>query len=257
MSEYPACIGNIPVAFYDTIGSTNAEALTRAQSGELGPLIIVADRQSAGRGRRGRPWISEPGNLYATLLILDPAPAVATPQICFVAALALHDAVLDTCSGLAPTRLKLKWPNDLLLDGAKVSGILVEGTALSGNRIATAIGFGVNCRHHPQDTQFPANDFVSAGFVLSPLSLLERLVERWSSRIKEWSRGEGFAAIRSAWMLRAAGIGKSIEVRLLDRNVSGTFEAIDEQGALVLQKYDGEHEAISAGDVFPVVARVG
>ncbi len=257
MGVFPARVGNIPVAFYDTIGSTNAEALLRAQSGEFGPLFVVAERQSAGRGRRGRPWVSEPGNLYASLLIIDPAPASKSPQICFVAALALHDAVLDICSGLAPTRLKLKWPNDLLLDGAKVSGILVEGTALSADRIAAAVGFGVNCKHHPENTPFPANNFARAGFDLAPQLLLKKLAEHWTSRIKEWNHGEGFSAIRAAWVLRAIGIGKLIEVRLPDRTVNGTFEAIDEQGALILRRNDGARETISAGDVFPITVRAG
>src|SRR5581483_12488089 len=141
MDKFPARAGAIPVSWFETIGSTNAEALTRAAAGEHGPLFIAAERQSAGRGRRGRTWISEPGNLHATLLIADPAPPAASPQLCFVAALALHDAVLDGCAGLAPARLKLKWPNDLLLDGMKAAGILIEGTALAGNRIAVAIGF--------------------------------------------------------------------------------------------------------------------
>jgi len=257
MAEFIKQTSDIAIVFYDTIGSTNAEALKRAQSGEEGPLFIVAERQTAGRGRRGRRWVSEPGNLYATLLIVDPAPASATPQICFVAALALYDAVLDRCSGLVPTRLKLKWPNDLLLDGAKVSGILVEGMALSDNRMATVVGFGVNCKHHPDDMPSPANDFVQAGFDLSPRSLLESLAEHWILRAKEWNRGEGFAAIRSAWILRASGIGSSIEVRLPDRNLNGTFETIDEQGALVLRRNNGAREMITVGDVFPLTAQAG
>jgi BirA family biotin operon repressor/biotin-[acetyl-CoA-carboxylase] ligase len=246
----------IPVHAFETIGSTNAEALVRAQAGEHGPLFVVAERQSAGRGRRGREWVSEAGNLYASLLVVDPAPAVASPQICFVAALALHDAVLDACAGLAPARLKLKWPNDLLLDQAKVSGILVEGTTLASGKLAAAIGIGVNCAHHPADTPFPASDFKVAGFDLSPAVLLARLGERWNARVREWDRGEGFAAIRAAWLLRATGIGGAIEVRLPDRTLAGTFEAIDEEGALLLRKADGAREAISAGDVFPI-ARAG
>lgn len=257
MAEFLKRAGDIAVVFYDTIGSTNAEALERARSGEQGPLFIVAERQTAGRGRRGRRWVSEPGNLYATLLLIDPAVPSVSPQICFVAALALYDAVLDNCSGLDPTRLKLKWPNDLLLDGAKVSGILVEGTSLSDNRMAIAVGFGVNCKRHPDDVPFPANDFVKVGFDLSPKLLLERLAERWILRAKEWKRGKGFAAIRSAWILRASGIGSSIEVRLADRNLKGTFEAIDEQGALVLRKNDGARETITAGEVFLLAAQVG
>jgi len=252
MGMFPSQAGGIPVLAFETIGSTNAEALARAQAGERGPLFVVAGRQSAGRGRRGRAWVSEPGNLYATLLVVDPAPAVASPQICFVAALALHDAVLDACAGLAPDHLQLKWPNDLLLDRAKVSGILVEGTALADGKLAAAIGIGVNCAHHPADTPFPANNFAAAGLDLSPAALLARLSARWNERAREWNRGEGFAAIRSAWLSRATGIGRAIEVRLPDRTLAGTFEALDEGGALLLRKMDGGREAISAGDVFPI-----
>ena len=254
MHIFPSQAGGITILAFETIGSTNAEALARAQAGERGPLFVVAERQSAGRGRRGRAWVSEPGNLYATLLVVDPAPAALSPQICFVAALALYDAVLDACAGLAPARLKLKWPNDLLLDQAKVAGILVEGTTLAGGKLAAAIGIGVNCRHHPAATPFPASDFAAAGFDLSPATLLARLGERWVARVREWNRGEGFAAIRAAWLLRATGIGGAIEVRLPDRTLAGTFEAIDEEGALLLRKADGAREAISAGDVFPIAS---
>lgn len=257
MGEFPARAGTIPVVYYATIGSTNTEALARAKAGEAGPLFIVAGTQSAGRGRRGRPWVSEPGNLYATLLVADPGPAATSPQLCFVAALALHDAVLDCCPELAPSRLKLKWPNDLLLDEAKISGILIEGVALADGRIAAAAGFGVNCRHHPADTPFPATDFSEAGFGVSPESLLEKLAARWESRAEEWNRGDGFSTTRSAWLLRANGIGGAIEVRLPDRELQGIFETIDEQGALVLRKSSNEHETISAGDVFPVAHRQG
>jgi len=104
MDIFPARAGSIPVLRFESIGSTNAEALKLAVAGQLEPLFVVAERQSAGRGRRGRAWVSEPGNLYATLLLTDPAPAAASAQLCFVAGLALHDAALDGCSGLAPSR---------------------------------------------------------------------------------------------------------------------------------------------------------
>lgn len=256
MGEF-AAVGTIRAVHYDTIGSTNAEALARAKNGEPGPLFVIAARQSAGRGRRGRPWVSAPGNLHATLLVTDPAPPAASPQLCFVAALALHDASIDCCPGLAPSRLKLKWPNDLLLDGAKLSGILVEGAALADGRIAAAVGFGVNCKQHPADVPFAATDFAAAGFDLAPAALLERLAARWLLRAGEWSRGEGFGAIRAAWLLRASGIGSAIEVRLPDRSLRGVFEGIDKQGALLLRKDNNECEMISAGDVFPIAARVG
>jgi BirA family biotin operon repressor/biotin-[acetyl-CoA-carboxylase] ligase len=254
MGGFPATAGLIPVIAYDLVGSTNAEALALAAKGERGPLFVAAERQSAGRGRRGREWVSEPGNLYTTLLISDPAPAFVSAQLCFVAALALHDAVLDGCAGLAPSRLKLKWPNDLLLDQAKVAGILIEGVGIADRKIAVAIGFGVNCRHHPSETPYPATDFAEVGFSLPPGNLLAHLGTRWEQRVQEWDRGEGFAATREAWVLRASGIGAAVEVRLPQQTLSGIFESVNEEGALLLRRPDGERIAVAAGDVFPLSA---
>ena len=245
--------GGVPVRVFESLGSTNEEALARARAGEAGPLWITAARQTAGRGRRGRTWTSEPGNLYASLLLDDPAPAALAPQICFVASLSLHDAVLDTCAGLAPARLKLKWPNDLLLDDAKVAGILVEGVT-AGSRSAVVVGFGVNCRSHPHDTAYPATDFATANFELSPATLLTRLGITWVARSREWARGQGFASIRAAFLARVASMGGQIEARLADRAVTGRFADIDERGALVLVKPDGTRVAVAAGDIFPLPA---
>src|SRR5882672_7612875 len=137
----------------DTVGSTNAEALRCARAGETGPLWITARAQSAGRGRRGRAWVSEPGNLYATLLLTDPAPPARAAQLSFVAALAVHDAIAQLAPSLAP-RLALKWPNDVLCDGRKAAGILIE--AEGAHPLIVAVGIGVNCRHHPEVTEHPA-----------------------------------------------------------------------------------------------------
>ena len=254
MGGFPASAGSIRVLAHELVDSTNAEALALAAKGERGPLFVAAERQSAGRGRRGREWVSEPGNLYTTLLIADPAPASVSAQLCFVAALALHDAVLDGCTGLAPSRLKLKWPNDLLLDKAKVAGILIEGVGIADRKIAAAVGFGVNCRHHPSETPYQAADFAAAGFSLSPGDLLSNLGVRWDQREREWNRGEGFAATREAWLLRASGIGEAVEVRLPQQTLSGIFESINEEGALLLRRPDGERIAVAAGDVFPLNA---
>lgn len=251
MVEFPARAGNIPVAAFDAVDSTNAVALARAAAGERGPLWIAARQQSAGRGRRGRAWVSEAGNLYTTLLLSDAAPPSCLSGICFVAALALHDAILDTAHGLAPAQLRLKWPNDLLLDGRKIAGILVEGASRAESH-AVAIGFGVNCAHHPQETEYPAADLAGADFSVSPERLLGGLGASMEMRLQEWQRGENFAVVRAAWLARASGIGAPIEVRLPNRTMSGTFEAIDEGGALVLRRGDGALESIAAGDVFPV-----
>ncbi|MFY9898567.1 MAG: biotin--[acetyl-CoA-carboxylase] ligase, partial [Xanthobacteraceae bacterium] len=135
-----------------TTGSTNAEARLRAQQGEGGPLWITATAQTQGRGRHGRIWISPPGNLYASLLLRDPSPFEHAPQLAFVAALALRDAVAFEAKALAP-QLEFKWPNDLLLDGRKCAGILIEGEATpdgeAGKRFIVVIGIGINCNSHP------------------------------------------------------------------------------------------------------------
>ena len=245
--------GGVPVVTLETVGSTNAEAIERAKSGERGPLWIVAQRQTAGRGRRGRQWVSEPGNLFASLLLSDPAAGNAVSGICFVAALALHDALVESVHGLAPAQLKLKWPNDVLLDGRKLAGILVEGVSFDKGA-AAAIGFGVNCKHHPASTEFPATDLQSAGYAIEPASLFTALGSAMQARLLEWQRGENFAATRAAWLSRASGIGRAIEVRLADKKVTGTFDAIDPSGALVLLHRDGTRETIAAGDVFPLTA---
>src|SRR2546423_7378341 len=143
-----AAAAGVRLVVHEVLGSTNAEALNLARRGEPGPLWVTARRQTAGRGRRGRTWISPPGNLYATLLLTAPAPPERWPQLSFVAALAIHDAVIAIAAGLAP-RLAIKWPNDLLLDGAKFAGILIEGQGGGDASNAVAVGIGVNCATHP------------------------------------------------------------------------------------------------------------
>ena len=229
---------------HDTVSSTNAEALERARSGERGPLWVAAQCQSAGRGRRGRTWVSEPGNLYASLLLTDPSAPDRFAELSFVAALAVHDAIGRRIPGLA-VRLVLKWPNDLLIDRNKFAGILVEGEGA-----AVAIGIGVNCIHHPEGTDYPATDLAAAGVRASPESLFAPLTAAMAVRLTQWNRGAGFAAIRVDWLARAAGIGKTLRVKSGDSEIAGRFEGIDETGRLVLRLDDGTMQAVTAGDVF-------
>jgi BirA family biotin operon repressor/biotin-[acetyl-CoA-carboxylase] ligase len=247
----PSLATGAPVIRLDTVDSTNAEALRRARVGERGPLWVVATSQTAGRGRRGRAWASPPGNLYASLLLVDPAPAAVAPQLAFVAGLAVHDACLELAPGLADV-LALKWPNDLLCRGAKVAGILIEGEGAAG--VVTVIGIGINCRHHPDAVEHPATDFAAQGAPVAAPALFEALQRTMGARLTEWDRGAGFAAIRSAWSARAAGLGQAMRARLPDREASGIFEALDEAGRLILRLPDGRCEVITAGEVFPVRA---
>jgi len=241
--------GEAPVAFLDSVDSTNAEALRRARAGDRGPLWIAAAEQTAGRGRRGRSWVSPPGNLHASLLLTDPAPAAAAPQLAFVAGLAVHDACVALAPGLA-AGLALKWPNDVLCRGAKIAGILIEG---EGEPVTVAIGIGVNCRHHPAAAEHPATDFAEQGTAVAVGALLAALRRAMAERLFQWDRGAGFAAIRAGWLARAGGIGRPIRVRLVEREASGRFEAIDETGRLILRRGDGRCEIITAGEVFPAL----
>jgi BirA family biotin operon repressor/biotin-[acetyl-CoA-carboxylase] ligase len=234
----------------DTIGSTNAHALEMARAGESGPLWVTARRQTQGRGRRGRVWTSEAGNLYATLLLTDPSPAEQVAQLSFVAALAAHDAVAQTAPQLGPL-LRLKWPNDLLLGGAKIGGLLLEGEGANG-RLTIAVGIGLNCAHHPRDTPYAATDLATAGAMVTPEALFGALSGAMQLRLAQWDRGAGFAAIRAAWLARAAHQGEDILVRAGDREIAGRFEALDDIGRLLLRRPDGTLEPITAGDVFPL-----
>jgi BirA family transcriptional regulator, biotin operon repressor / biotin---[acetyl-CoA-carboxylase] ligase len=236
----------------DVIGSTNAEALTRARAGDPGPLWITARAQTAGRGRRGRAWTSPPGNLYATLLLGDPGPAAVAPQLSFVAAIAVHDAVL-AAAGQHPISLMLKWPNDVLCNGAKLAGILIEG---EGRPLAVAIGIGINCKQHPTDTAYPATDLGEAGMDVSPAHLFDWLAPAMQRRLAQWDRGHGFASIRTDWLARAHAPGTELSLRLGDRESTGAFETMDEAGRLILRRPDGDTEAIMAGDVVPLTRPV-
>jgi len=238
----------------DTVGSTNAEALALACAGECGPLWVTARRQTAGRGRRGRAFVSEPGNLFATLLLVDASAPDRAAELSFVASLALHDAVAEVAPALVP-RLQVKWPNDLLCDGAKCSGILVEGESGAGRALVTVIGIGINCAHHPADTPYPATDLAASGAEVTPQMLFGALSRTMVRRLAEWARGDGFAATRSAWLARAAGLGDIVSIRFPDRTLEGRFETLDASGRLVLRRPDGSLEHVTAGDMFPFVPR--
>jgi len=245
--DHRASAAGVRLLAYGEIDSTNAEALRLKRQGEHGPLWITAEKQSAGRGRRGRRWISVPGNLHASLLLTDPGPAEHWPQLSFVAALAVHDAVVEVAPEIRPM-LELKWPNDLLLSGAKFGGILIEGEGIEEEG-AVAIGIGINCTSHPAEAAYPATDLAAGGASVSAAALFAALSVKMPGRLAQWNRGNGFATIRADWLARAAGLGESIRVRLADRELAGRFEGLDDAGCLVLIAPDGGKVIVAAGDV--------
>lgn len=233
---------------FDRLGSTNDEAGVRVRTGDPGGLWIMAREQGAGRGRHGRVWQSPPGNLYASLLLVNPCSPGIAPQIGFVAGVAVHHAV-SRMAALSPGRLALKWPNDILLDGAKLTGILVEGAIYPGGLAAVIIGCGINLRHYPSDTPYPATSLAEQGIEVSPDTAIAVLADAMDEALDTWQGGAGFAEIRRRWLEQARGIGGPITVRHPAGERSGTFIDLDSDGALLLDE-QGRRTRIDAGDVF-------
>lgn len=231
---------------FDEIDSTNEEARRLAARGESGPLWISAGRQTAGRGRRGRSWVSPTGNLSATLLLAPRKPASECAQLSFAAALAASDAV---ASFGADTRVK--WPNDVLVNGAKIAGILLESASQGGADPAwLAIGIGINLKQHPSDTEFPATSLPAQGLAApGPRDGLLHLAASFAGWYELW-RADGFSPIRDAWLARAAGLGTRIRARLQNEETMGIFEGIDANGALLLRETQDRVRVIAAGEVF-------
>jgi BirA family biotin operon repressor/biotin-[acetyl-CoA-carboxylase] ligase len=224
------------LAAFDEIDSTNEEAKRRAEAGEQGPVWITATRQSAGRGRRGRSWTSEPGNLFATLLIAPGHSAAESARLSFAAALSVYDVVRAACPD---ARTALKWPNDVLIDGAKCSGILLEsGAEQNGCLTWLAVGIGINLAHAPVDTPYPATALKSHGAEITPESALTELAQSWARWFDIW-RNRGIAPLRQAWLDRAKGLGEPIVARLAGESLDGIFEGLDGGGGLQLRRPDG------------------
>lgn len=237
--------GAPPVEIFDTLDSTNAEGHRRIAIGTVAERWIVARTQTGGRGRRGRVWVSEPGNLYASRIISPKAAIARMPELSFVAGLAAYDAVaahLDAAHG----PIACKWPNDVLVKRRKVAGILLEGEGLSGWLTA---GVGINVAHAPEGVEFPATSLSAEGTSPELTDVIVSLVTAFEHWYETWRR-DGFAPIRTTWKNRAAGIGDTIRVRLEARELSGIFHDIADDGALILQLPGGGQERIAAGDVF-------
>jgi len=250
------------LAGFDEIGSTNIEALAAAAAGDLGGIWFAARHQTAGRGRRGRQWHSVPGNLAASLLIVPDTTPELIATLGFVAGVALNRGLaavlpegtfrigIDGADGAdGRSRIALKWPNDVLADGAKLSGILLEASKTPDGRSAIVIGCGVNVVSAPENTPYPATSLAALGIERSAEDVFEAISDAWVEVFSLWDDGRGVSAVLELWRGSAAGIGAPVAVQQDGVVLRGIFETIDAAGRLIIRDEDGSRFPITAGDV--------
>jgi len=235
--------GKMPeVEWHASVGSTNNIVQERFVTGMRKPVWIAAGEQTSGRGRLGREWVSQHGNLYASLLWpVTVAPGIL-PSLSLVAGLAVHDAFVATGVDVP---VQLKWPNDVLLAGKKVSGVLIETTGLADN-LAAIIGCGLNLAHCPQNTRWPATCLTEHGVEIDPQDMLQHLRSSMHARLNQWDNASGLVSIRADWMSFAMGRGRRICV---EGNRQGLFTGLSGDGALEIRLDDGSTWLHHAGDV--------
>jgi BirA family biotin operon repressor/biotin-[acetyl-CoA-carboxylase] ligase len=242
---------------FDQAGSTNAEAMAHARQGGRGPTWFVTTEQTAGRGRRQRAWVAPRGNLASSVLeVMDISPAVAA-TMSFAFGLA-HESALQRVSVEANLRLAgsdhlnylLKWPNDILVGGRKLCGLLVEAEAMPGGDLAVVAGIGTNIIAAPEGTPTPAVSLSALGVHIGAEELFTALSDAWVEFRGIWDNGRGFAEIRKLWLERAYGVGGPVAIQTGTAKLEGTFDTIDETGCLIVRATDGRRMPVTAGEVF-------
>ena len=228
------------------VGSTNDEARRLIVENVADGTVVIATEQAAGRGRRGNTWSSPPGNLYLSAILRPAAPASVLGQLGFVAAVALAET-LESFIG-TDRSVAVKWPNDVLVEGRKIAGILLESETTGAVARWVIVGVGVNVAHSPPVARVPATSLTALGVAVAPDALAERLIERLFAWRRAWER-EGFAPVRAAWLARAAGLGAMVRVNLEGDSFEARFAALDDSGALVAELPGGARRLVAAGDV--------
>src|SRR6202049_841696 len=239
---------------FDQIGSTNTEAMARARNGERGPKWFVTSEQTAGRGRRHRPWIAPRGNLASSILeVIDVSPATAA-TLGFAAGLALEAALKKVsieaslrAAGSEQMKFSLKWPNDVLAGRQKLVGIGLEAEAVADNRLAVVVGIGTNVVAAPEGMPTPATSLAALGVTIGAEELFAVLSDCWVQFRGIWDQGRGFGEIRRLWLERAAGLGRRVAIKSGNAIVEGIFDTIDEQGCMIVRTLDGKRIPIAAG----------
>ncbi len=236
MTQTPVLPDGWTLVALDSVGSTNDEAARLADGGAPEGTVVWARQQEGGRGRRGRSWASPPGNLYSSTILRPDCPAARAAELGFVAALAVGDLVPTARS------TRLKWPNDVLVDGGKIAGILLESAIAQDGRVEHVVaGIGVNVAFAPQlaEMRYPG---ASLGGTVE--AALEGLTRALAARLVQWRR-DGFGVVREAWLAQAGPLGAEVDVRLGEGLVRGRFAGLDHEGALLLDTADGRRKIVS------------
>ena len=236
MSPAPVLPDGWTLVALESVGSTNDEAVRLADEGAAEGTVVWAREQQGGRGRRGRVWSSPPGNLYSSTIFRPDCPAPRAAELGFVAALAVGDLVPR---GRA---VRLKWPNDVLVDGGKIAGILLESAVSQSGQVQHVVaGIGINVSFAPE---LPDMRYPGAALGGTVEAALEALTSGLATRLAQWRR-EGFASIRAAWLAQAGPLGAEVDVRLGEGLASGRFAGLDHDGALLLDTADGPRRIVS------------
>lgn len=233
----------------DETSSTNELALRLAAGGETGPLWVSAERQTAGRGRSGRAWVSLPGNLHASLLLTPRCDVATAAQLSLVAGVAIHDAV-HAAAGAELPGLRVKWPNDILIADAKMGGVLIESSWVRGGTLlAVVVGIGLDIIASPSDSGRRLTSLAAHGIAADRNTVLGRVAETMSRWLEVWDEGGGFARIRAAWLDRGGPIGERVSVNTGQERVEGRYLGLDDSGALRVADDAGCERRFTFGDV--------
>lgn len=242
-------VAALPVGYrriaHDRVASTNDEARRLAEAGAGEGLVVTGAVQTAGRGRQGRTWVSTHGNLFASFLLRPKVKPAQAGEFGFGAAVAVAEAVERLAHGIDA---KCKWPNDVLVRGKKIAGILLESRGTPDTLDWLVAGIGVNIAAAPEETAWPATSLSALGGDPS----VERALETLAARLDHWYRhwlAEGFAPLRQAWLARAHALGETLKIKRNGDEREGTFVGLDPTGALVLELAGGRREAISYGEI--------
>jgi BirA family transcriptional regulator, biotin operon repressor / biotin---[acetyl-CoA-carboxylase] ligase len=246
------CLINYNLLHFESIDSTNAEAMRLAKAGVTGNVLIVADRQTNGRGQRGRKWVSLPGNLHMSIMLETDKNLRQLSQLTFLTANVLAETIASFTNNL-DVEVELKWPNDVLINGKKVAGILLESIKFGGNQYVV-IGIGVNVSNKPMiENRVVSSLKESINFDQRVEDLMNRLIKKFDQCYFEWERDESFYNIRSKWLSRAHNLSKIVTVDNGEGRISGLFKGIDEEGSIILELAGGQISKLNYGEVVPII----